>query len=332
VNGETSAEPYISIIVPVFDERESLRLLHEKISAVTMQLGHCYEVIYVDDGSTDGSTDVLTNLQNEDPLVRVAVQRRNFGKSLALNVGFALARGDILITMDADLQDEPEEIPRMLEKLAEGYDVVSGWKKIRHDPLSKRIPSKIANWFTRRLTGIHMHDMNSGFKLYRLDCVKQLELYGDLHRYIPALAYYAGFRVTEIPVTHHKRQFGKSKYGAGRLVRGGLDLLTVVFLNRYGRRPLHLFGGAGAILLMIGLFINVWLSIDWLMGPETPLSERPLLILGVLLMVMGVQLLTMGLVAELIVAHIQRTGDPLNTVKTVYQTSEPQYEDVVPHS
>ncbi len=313
--------PYLSIIIPVYNERESLPILHDKVTAVASRLDVYYEIIYVDDGSRDGSTQFLIELNQHDPTVIVAVQRRNFGKSMALNVGFKLAQGEILLTMDADLQDEPEEIPRLLEKLAENYDVVSGWKKTRHDPLSKRIPSRIANWFTTKLTGVYLKDMNSGFKVYRTECVQQLDLYGDLHRYIPALAYFAGFRVTEIPVTHHKRQFGKSKYGPGRLLSGGLDLLTVVFLNRFGHRPLHLFGFAGGIMLGIGFLINLGLTIQWVIGSSTPLSQRPLLILGVLMMVMGFQLLTTGLLAELLVSFIHRQENALNTVKHIYHNA-----------
>jgi len=313
----------LSLVIPVYNEHESLHILHDKITQVMDDLNTTWEVIYIDDGSKDGSDDILRELQQRDTHVVVATQRRNFGKSLALNVGFELAQGDVIITMDADLQDEPSEIPRLLDKLAEGFDVVSGWKKDRKDPISKTLPSKIANGMTALLTGVNLHDMNSGFKAYRTSCVRSLELYGDLHRYIPALAEDAGFRVAEIPVTHHKRKFGKSKYGPGRLFSAGFDLMTVVFLSRYRRRPLHLFGGTGAALLITGLLINIILTIQWLGGEV--LSTRPALILGVLLMVMGVQLLTIGLLAELLVSFIQRNEDPLNTVRQVQRTQpDPQ--------
>jgi hypothetical protein len=230
--------------------------------------------------------------------------------------------------MDADLQDETEEIPTLLAKLDEGYDVVSGWKKNRQDPLSKRIPSRIANRTTAIMTGVQLNDMNSGFKAYNATCVRRLHLYGDLHRYVPVLAHFAGFRVTEVPVTHHKRQFGQSKYGPGRLLRGGLDLMTVLFLNQYGRRPLHLFGGAGGVMLLLGLFINGLLAIDWFRGVR-PIGDRPALILGVLLMLMGVQLLTMGLIAELLVHFIQRNENPLSTLEAIYKHDASKVQDEI---
>ncbi len=313
----------LSIIIPVYNEVESLPILQQKLSDVISALDLDWEVVYVDDGSTDGSTDVLRELQMGDPRVVVAVQRRNFGKAQALNVGFALARGRIIITMDADLQDEPSEIPQFLAKIAEGYDVVSGWKRTRQDPLSKRLPSWIANRTTSLITGVKLKDMNSGYKAYRAMAVRRLRIYGDLHRYIPILAHYAGFRVAEIPVVHHSRRYGRSKYGPGRFLRGGLDLLTVVFLNQYGRRPLHIFGGMGLILFLAGLLINVYLTVEWLNGAR-PIGDRPLLTLGMLLLLVGVQLTTLGLLAELIVSYIQRSEDPLNTTATVYRhESEP---------
>lgn len=324
-----NAAPEISIIIPVYNENESLPILYGKLVEVLTGIGMVWEIVFVDDGSTDGSSRTLVGLQEQDARVVVVVQRRNFGKSLALTAGFEVAQGEIIITMDGDLQDEPAEIPTLLAKLNEGYDVVTGWKKTRQDPLSKRIPSRIANRTTALMTGLNLNDMNSGFKVYRRDCIQRLTLYGDLHRYIPVLAHYAGFRVTEVPVVHHKRQFGKSKYGVGRLVRGGLDLLTVLFLNQYGRRPLHLFGSTGAVLLLAGFAINFMLTLEWLAGARN-LSDRPLLTLGVLLMLMGIQLLTMGLVAELLVSFIQRSEHPLNTVAHIYraETRQPAAEPV----
>lgn len=310
----------LSIIIPVYNERESLPILFNKIVEAVTPLGFDWEVVFVDDGSTDGSTDVLRELQAANSNVIVAVQRRNFGKSRGLAVGFMLAKGDIVMTMDADLQDDPAEIPHLLAKLEEGYDVVSGWKHDRQDPISKTLPSWVANTFTTLSTGVKLKDMNSGLKMYRADCVHNLTLYGDLHRYIPVLAHDAGFKIAEIPVNHHKREYGKSKYGPGRLLSGGLDLLTVLFLTRYSRKPLHLFGGIGGILLIIGFIINVILTVQWLQG--FALSERPLLILGVLLMMVGVQLVTMGLLAELLVSYIQRNEDPLHNVRTIYGSKQ----------
>lgn len=320
---------HLSVVIPVYNEVDSLPILHDRLTGALDGLGLPWEVIYVDDGSGDGSTEALLALQDADSRVTLAVQRRNFGKSQALNTGFALARGRVLVTLDADLQDEPEEIGRLLAKLDEGYDVVTGWKRERRDPASKRIPSRIANRVTAWMTGINLRDMNSGFKVYRAVCVRRLRLYGDLHRYIPVLAHYAGFKVTEVPVTHHPRRFGRSKYGPGRLLRGGLDLLTVLFLNQFGRRPLHLFGGVGGLLLLAGFLINLLLSIQWFMGMR-PLSERPLLILGVLLMLMGAQFLTMGLLAELVVSHMQRSDNPLHTTAQVYRAGQPVDEETLP--
>lgn len=321
--------PELSVIIPVYNEKESLPVLYDRLLAVLDDLGMRWEIVFVDDGSRDGSSQVLKDLQQQDDRLVVVAQRRNFGKSLALAAGFEVAQGEILITMDADLQDEPAEIPTLLAKLNEGYDVVTGWKKHRQDPLSKRIPSRIANRTTALMTGLNLNDMNSGFKVYRRDCIQRITLYGDLHRYVPVLAHYAGFRVTEVPVVHHKRQFGKSKYGMGRLLRGGLDLMTVLFLNQYGRRPLHLFGTTGGLMLLAGFVINLWLTMEWIGGARN-LSNRPLLILGVLLMLMGIQLLTMGLLAELLVSFIQRSEHPLNTVAHIYRAEQSQpFDDSV---
>jgi glycosyltransferase involved in cell wall biosynthesis len=286
----------LSLVVPAYNEVDSLALLHEKIRAAVEPLNLAWEVIYIDDGSTDHSADVMCGLQRQDDHVVVAVLRRNSGKSLALDVGFSLARGQTIITMDADLQDEPAEIPRLLAKLDEGYDLVTGWKQDRQDPITKRLPSWIANQVTGMVTGLHLHDMNSGLKAFRADCARDLRLYGDLHRYIPVLSHFNGYRVTEIPVVHHKRQFGRSKFGAGRLLRG-------------------------VIMLLAGFLINLYLSIEWFEGVR-PLSQRPLLTLGVLLMVMGVQLLTMGLLAEMIVSFIRRSEDPLRIAARVYRPTD----------
>lgn len=306
----------ISLIIPVYNEKESLPILRDKIATAMHGLGMTWEIIYIDDGSTDGSTQVLHDLQTQADNITLALMRRNRGKSQALHSGFALAQGDIMITMDSDLQDEPNEIKNLITKLNEGYDVVVGWKKERNDPITKTIPSWIANRTTRLVTGLHLHDMNSGLKGIRADVVKQINIYGDLHRYIPIIAYYEGFRVTEIAVVHHPRQFGYSKFGAGRLIRGGLDLLTVVFLNNYRYRPSHLFGGIGGVLFSLGFIVNFYLSIEWLRGVR-PIGDRPLLTLGVLLMVIGVQLLTTGLLAELLVSHIQSREDPLRPLHKI---------------
>lgn len=313
--------PELSVVVPVYNEVESLRILHDKLTNVMQSLGALWEIIYVDDGSTDGSTALLHSIQQNDAHVVVAVQRRNFGKSPALEVGFTLARGHRIVTIDADLQDEPAEIPKLLAKLDEGFDLVTAWRQKRSDRVTKRFVSWTANRMTNLLVGITLHDINCGLKAYHSRSIRRLHLYGDMHRYIPIVAALAGFRVCEVPVTHHRRQFGRSKYGYGRLYRGGLDFITVVFLNRYQRRPLHLLGGLGALFFTVGFLIALMLTIQWFQGMR-PLSERPLLTLAVLLMVVGVQIFMTGLFAELMVSNNMRHTDPLDTVFEIYQSPQ----------
>jgi glycosyltransferase involved in cell wall biosynthesis len=223
------------------------------------------------------------------------------GKSAALAVGFKEAKQGIVITMDADLQDDPKEFTALIAKLDEGYDLVTGWKKKRNDPMSKTVPSKFFNSVTSIFSGIKLHDFNCGLKAYRKEVIESLDVYGELHRYLPALAHWKGFRVTEIPVTHHPRKFGKSKFGSSRFFKGFLDLLTIVFVNRYGKRPLHLFGTIGTLLGLVGLGLNIYLTIDWIHG--IPLSNRPILLLGALLILVGVQLVSLGLLGEMIVKN-----------------------------
>jgi glycosyltransferase involved in cell wall biosynthesis len=308
----------LSIVIPVYNECESLRLLHQKIVSAVEPLNIAWEVVYIDDGSKDGSAEILQDLQRADPHVVVGCQRRNFGKSLALASGFALARGNYLVTMDADLQDEPMEIPHLLAKLEEGWDVVIGWRQQRLDTPQKRFVSWIANTVTAFMTGLSVHDMNTGLKAYRRDCVERLSLYGDMHRYIPIIAHYMGFRIVEVPVVHQKRRFGKSKYNASRLLRGGLDLITVLFLSEYSNRPLHLFGTIGGVLFMAGVGISAMLGVEWIEGIR-PIGTRPLFSVGIFLMLIGGQIMSLGLVAELMVAFVQRTVNPLN--KTIVYLS-----------
>jgi len=289
----------ISVVIPVFNERDSLSVLFDRLIPVLRESTEQFEIIFVDDGSTDGSSDVLEELHQRDGRVRVVQFRRNLGKSAALAVGFEESRGGIIITMDADLQDEPTEIPRFLESIGQGYDLVSGWKYPRQDPLSKTLPSRMFNLAVQLVTGLRLHDFNCGFKAYRREVVNELRIYGELHRYIPVLAYWRGFRVTEIQVRHHPRQFGRSKYGMERFFRGFLDLLTVLFLNRYNRRPLHLFGWLGLLIFFAGLVIVIYLSVLWLEGVR-PIGTRPLLSFGVLFLFMGVQLVSFGLLAEMV--------------------------------
>lgn len=287
----------ISFVVPFLNEQDTLEELHRRIAA---ELGdRPFEVIFVDDGSTDGSVGVVERLLAAHPEVRLVQLRGNFGKSAALAAGFDHVRGDIVFTMDADLQDDPKEIPRFLQKLDEGYDCVSGFKQVRHDPWHKVFPSRVFNLMVRKLTGVPLHDVNCGFKCYRAEVVKNVRLYGELHRFVPVLAHLKRFRVAEIVVEHHARKFGVSKFGAGRFFRGLMDLLTVWFLLKFDRKPSHFFGRVGGLALLGGLGVLGYLTVLKLLGEA--IGGRPLLILGVLLVVVGIQILATGLLAELIV-------------------------------
>jgi len=291
--------PFLSIVIPLLDEEESLQELYAQILAATDPIKKPIEMIFVDDGSTDRSYAILEELHKKDPRVKVIRFRRNFGKSAALSVGFREAQGEFVVTMDADLQDDPAEIPSLLETLDQGYDLVSGWKQKRHDPITKTIPSRLANAVTAMMTGIPIHDMNCGLKAYRKEVVKEVIVYGELHRYIPALAHWAGFRVGEKVVLHRPRKFGHTKFGIGRFSRGFLDLLTILFTTRYIRRPLHLFGVWGIVCFLIGVLIDGYLSAEWFLG-RTALSNRPLFLLGVLFIIIGVQFVSFGLLGEMI--------------------------------
>ena len=290
----------ISVVIPVRDEEQSVEPLLEELAVTLDPLGD-WEAIFVDDGSTDGTFAALTHLHAERTNVRIVRLRRNFGKAAALQAGFGQAEGDVIVTMDGDGQDDPNEIPRLLAKLDEGYDLVSGWKTKRRDPLSRRLPSKVFNGVTSRMSGLRLHDMNCGLKAYRADVVRGMRIYGELHRYIPVLAHYRGYRVAELAVNHRPREHGRSRYGMERYVRGFLDLLTVTFMGRYSHRPLHLFGGLGLVLTLVGFVVLVYLTIVKLTGEG--IGQRPLLTLGVLLVVVGIQLLSLGLVSELITSH-----------------------------
>ena len=284
-----------------------MALLFDELQAALEPLDQPWEAVFVDDGSTDGSFAALTRLHNAKDNVRVVRLRRNFGKAAALAAGFTQARGDIVVTIDADLQDDPAEIPRLLAKLDEGFDLVSGWKAHRRDALSRRALSRIFNWVTSRVSGLRLHDMNCGLKAYRAEVVKELRLYGELHRFIPVLAHYRGHRIAELPVNHRPREHGRSRYGVERYLRGFLDLLTVSFIGRYRHRPLHLFGGLGLTLGAIGFAILVYLTVLKIGGHA--IGERPLLTLGVLLLVVGLQFFSLGLISELITSmHEERTG------------------------
>jgi glycosyltransferase involved in cell wall biosynthesis len=288
----------LSIVIPVFNEVESIPLLYDEIVATADSLSLPWELIFIDDGSSDGTTRVLHEVYERDPRVQIIEFRRNFGKSAALAAGFEAADGDAIITMDGDLQDLPAEIPRLIEQLNQGADLVSGWKFPRHDPLNKRLPSSIFNAVVRSLSGVKLHDFNCGLKAYRREVIKEIRIYGELHRYIPVLAHFRGFRVVEIQVGHRARKYGRSKFGNGRFARGFFDLLTVLFLAQYTRRPLHFFGWFGVGALMLGFVINAYLAIIWLLGHA--IGTRPLLTLGVLLMIIGAQFVVFGLLAEMI--------------------------------
>ncbi len=295
-------KPMISVVIPVYDEEESLKALSSGIQTVLDSLQNNYELIFVDDGSRDGSMGKLEALHEKDGRIKVIQLRDNFGKSVALSVGFEHAQGEIIFTMDADLQDDPKEIPRFLEKLEAGYDLVSGWKFKRHDPIGKTLPSRIFNRAVSLMTGIKLHDFNCGFKCYRREVVENILLYGELHRFVPVLARWKGFRVTEIKVDHHPRIHGASKYGMERFTRGFLDLLTVLFLTRYLKRPLHLFGGIGLFCLIPGVFLSAWFILQWLIG--LPMHVRPLMVFGWVAIILGIQFISMGLLGEMLIHSV----------------------------
>jgi glycosyltransferase involved in cell wall biosynthesis len=290
----------LAVVVPALNEAESLAELVDRLLAGLEPLGWSYEIWLVDDGSDDGTDDVIARLAVAHPAVHGLALSRNYGKAAALAAGFAAASAEYVVTIDADLQDEPAEIPRLLEKLDDGYDLVSGWKQDRKDSFVKNQTSKVFNWVTGVVCGLRLHDFNCGLKAYRGEVTRWLRLYGEMHRFTPALAYLAGFRVTELPVQHHRRRFGRTKYGLDRFLNGFLDLLTVYFLHRRGTSPLHVFGRLGGVLFAIGGAISFYFLVYWLLGHG--LRVRPILVLGLVLIVVAVQFVSLGLVAELIVA------------------------------
>ena len=306
-----------SVVIPLRDEAESLPKLWEELSLVMDGLGGAWEAVFINDGSTDGSAAFLNDLRHKDKRVQLITFRKNEGKAAGLQAGFRQAKGKFVITMDADLQDDPAEVPNLLAKLNQGYDLVSGYKKERHDPFHKTIPSRIFNGMVRQLSGLKLHDINCGLKIYRREVVEELFLYGDLYRFIPIIAHNQGFRVGEIDVNHRPRLYGKSKYGFGRFMRGLLDLFTVTFLHRFMRRPLHLFGTLGLLLVAIGVVISSYLSVLHAIGKQ--ISDRPLLTLGVLCIISGIQLISTGLIGELITyyAHnLRRSPSRQTTLST----------------
>jgi|PlaIllAssembly_1097288.scaffolds.fasta_scaffold02037_1 glycosyltransferase involved in cell wall biosynthesis len=299
----------LTIIIPIHNEEDNINLLYQKLKSTLSALKLNYEIIIVDDGSTDSSYEKIFRLHDQDPAVRIIKFRKNFGKSTALNAAFRHAKGEIVITMDGDLQDDPEEIPRFITKIQEGYDLVSGWKYPRLDPITKTLPSKFFNKLTCLILGVDLHDFNCGFKAYKHVVVKNLQLYGEMHRYIPALAAWNGFKITEIKVAHHPRHSGKSKYGFSRFIKGGLDLITVKFLTNYASRPLHVFGLPGLLSLILGSVIGIYLSYLRFFE-DAKIGDRPLLILSVLLIVLGLQFISIGLLGEMITyRHIREENN-----------------------
>lgn len=287
----------MSVVVPLFNEERSLDELYRRLTAVLERTAPWHELIFVDDGSTDGSLDVVMRLRAGDPRVKIISFARNYGKSPALAEGFRVARGDVVVTIDADLQDDPDEIPGLIDRLDDGYDLVSGWKQNRKDPITKTWPSKLFNAVTSLVSGIRLHDFNCGLKAYRRDVVKRVNVYGELHRFIPVLAGWEGFRIGEQRVSHSERRFGRSKYGARRLLNGMFDLMTVMFITRRATTPLHLFGRIAFLFFAAGGLINLYFLVKWIMGQG--LHVRPLMVLGLIMIVISIQIGSIGLLAEL---------------------------------
>ena len=308
----------ISVVIPLFNEQDSLAELHAELDRAFsgQNLGPA-EFLFVDDGSRDGSWRVVRQIAQGDARVRGLRLRRNFGKAAALTAGFQAARGELVFTLDGDLQDDPAEIPRFLQKLDEGFDVVSGWKRTRHDPWHKVYPSRVFNALVSRLTGCHLHDHNCGFKVYRREVLREVGIYGELHRFVPVLAHAKGFRVGEIEVHHRPRRFGASKYGLARFIKGLLDLITVRFLTRFSQRPLHVLGAIGLALLLIGALGLVYLAVVWLDPAHEPIGQRPLLFYSATFLSVGTQLVTLGILAELVTSYNIRAEDTFSIAETL---------------
>lgn len=302
---DISGKYFISVVVPMYNEEESLPELYSRLTDMLVSTGKGHEIIFVDDGSTDRSLSIVRDLRENDRRVKVIGFNRNYGKSPALSEGFKAARGDIVVTLDADLQDDPAEIPLMIAKLEEGFDLVSGWKKNRKDPITKTFPSKIFNSMASAVTGIKLHDINCGLKVYRREVVKRIDVYGELHRVIPVLAGWEGFRIGEKEVAHSERKYGRSKYGAKRFLNGIFDLITVMFITRRSTTPLHLFGRIAVFFMATGGLINLYFLIQWIIGKG--LHVRPLMVIGLFMIVIAVQIASIGLLAELFSSNLERT-------------------------
>ena len=296
----------ISVVIPVYNEQDNVTILHNELKKILDNLNKSYEIIFIDDGSTDSTSKRIEELNKKDNKVRLISFARNFGKASALMAGFKESKGSIVFTMDGDLQDDPKEIPRFIAEINKGYDLVNGWKFRRYDPITKTLPSKFFNWLTRKITKVNVHDSNCGFKAYRRKVIQNIKIHGELHRYIPSLANWKGYKVTEIKVEHHPRKYGKSKYGVERLMKGFLDLITIRFLEKYTRRPLHFFGPIGILSILLGFIAGAYLTYGWFIGRG--IGNRPLLFLAILLIVVGVQFISLGLLGEMI-ANMDRKGD-----------------------
>lgn len=306
----------ISVIIPLFNEEESLPDLHDWIVRVMDDQSYSYEIIFIDDGSNDNSWSIIKSIQAKNHHVHASRFRRNYGKSAGLNIGFGRAQGDVIITMDADLQDSPDEIPDLYNMITKGgYDLVSGWKKKRYDPLTKTIPTKIYNYVTRKISGIHLHDMNCGLKAYRSEVIKNIEVYGEMHRYIPVIAKWAGFtKIGEKVVHHQARKYGVSKFGLSRFIYGPLDLFTIMFMSKFGKRPMHFFGVIGTFISVVGIMLLAWLSFSKLFYDTTGIANRPVFYLGILMVIVGIQLFIAGFLGELISRNA--------TERNIYKISE----------
>jgi glycosyltransferase involved in cell wall biosynthesis len=289
----------ISIVIPLYNEEESLNPLANELKKALRNINISFEVIFVDDGSSDKSLNLLKDICRQDKRFKYISFRKNYGKSAALHMGFKETTGDVVITMDADLQDDPNEVQNLITKLEEGYDLVSGWKKQRHDPFIKKYSSRFFNFVTRLISGIKIHDFNCGLKAYKKEVVENLKVYGELHRYMPVLADWQGYKIGEVVVKHHARRYGKTKFGISRFFKGFVDLITVIFTTRYIKRPMHFFGFFGALASFVGILVNGYLTYEWLTGGY--LSNRPMLFLGILLIIVGVQFFSVGLLGEMLV-------------------------------
>ncbi|HEY6906713.1 MAG TPA: glycosyltransferase family 2 protein [Ignavibacteriaceae bacterium] len=289
----------LSVVIPLYNEEESLNPLTNEIKKALKTVNISFEVLFVDDGSDDNSLKIIKEICRTDKRFKYISFRKNYGKSAALQIGFKNVSGDVVVTMDADLQDDPNEIYSLIKKLEEGSDLVSGWKKVRHDPFIKRTSSRFFNFVTRIMSGIKIHDFNCGLKAYKREVTDNIKVYGELHRYVPVLADWQGFKISEIPVKHHPRRYGKTKFGLSRFFKGFIDLITVIFATRYIKRPMHFFGFFGAMSFLVGLVVNGYLTVLWIIGE--PLSNRPMLFLGILLIIVGVQFFSVGLLGEMMV-------------------------------